>query len=104
VNHWFEEKYMIARKLMPLAGILSTACGSGVVGDYGGDECLYDKLSFTDNGTVYMTIFGTDQAGQYTIDGDRIVVNVAGQSAVFTKNGRNLEANLLGDKMVCAAM
>lgn len=84
----------------------AAASGSagGIVGDYGGDQCLYDKLSFTNNGRVYMTVFGTDQAGQYHIDGDRIVVTAGGQSPVFTRNGSNLEANLLGERMVCAPL
>jgi hypothetical protein len=105
-----------------IAAALSAACGggngestaagqsaaaggaSGVVGDYGGDQCVYDKLTFANNGIVYMTVFGTDQAGQYQIDGDRIVVTAGGQSAVFTRNGSNLEANVLGERMVCAPL
>jgi hypothetical protein len=83
----------------------ATAGGAaGMVGDYGGDECLYDKLTFTESGGVYATMFGTDQAGQYRIDGERIVVTVGPQSLVFTKNGDNLEANLLGDRMVCGPL
>jgi hypothetical protein len=92
------------RKLWPLSAAVLTACGSGLSGDYGGDECLYDKLTFKGDGIVYMTMFGTDQAGQYKIDGDRIVVTAGAQSAVFTKNGRNIEASLLGEKMVCAPL
>jgi hypothetical protein len=91
-------------KLTPLAAVVLTACGSGIAGDYGGDECLYDKLTFTGDGLVYMTVFGTDQAGRYEIDGDRIVVTAGAQSAVFTQNGRNIEANLLGERMVCAPL
>lgn len=89
------------RKLWLLPAAVLAGCGSGVAGDFGGDGCLYDKLTLADDGVVYLTVFGTDQAGQYRIDGDRIVVTVGGQSAVFTKNGRNLEANLLGERMVC---
>jgi hypothetical protein len=70
-------------------------------GDYGGEECLYSKLTLSPNGTAYMTIFGTDQAGQYSLDGDRVILTTGSQSAVFTRNGRNLESNLLGDRMVC---
>lgn len=94
----------MVRKLWPMSAAVLAACGSGVAGDYGGDECLYDKLTLMSNGDVYLTVFGTDQAGQYKMDGDRIVVTIAGQSAVFTKNGRNLEANVLGEKMVCAPL
>jgi hypothetical protein len=92
------------RKLWPLSAVFLAACGSGIAGDYGGDECLFDKLTLTNDDTVYMTIFGTDQAGEYRIDGDRIVVTAGGQSTVLTKNGRNLEANLLGEKMICAPL
>lgn len=82
----------------------AVAAASGLAGDYGGDQCLYDKLTFTDSGMVYLTMFGTDQAGEYKIDGERVVVTAGGQSMVFTKNGRDLEANVLGDRMVCAAL
>lgn len=94
----------MTRKSWSLSVVVLTACGSGISGEYGGDECLYDKLAFAGDSVVYMTVFGTDQAGRYEVDGDRVVVTMGGQSVVFTKNGRNLEANLLGDKMVCAPL
>ena len=35
------------------------ACGSGgFSGEYGGDECVYDKLDFRANGNVYITVMG----------------------------------------------
>ena len=82
-----------------------TACGSGISGDYGGDECLYDKLTFAGDDTAYVTMFGTEQAAQYRIDGDRVILTAGdGQSIVFTRNGNNLEAALLGERMVCAEL
>ncbi len=82
----------------------AVAAASGIAGDYGGDRCLYDKLTFTDGGMVYLTTFGTDQAGEYKVDGERIVVTAGGQSMVFTKTGPDLEANVLGDRMICTAL
>jgi|SRR5690606_19228634 len=81
---------------------VSTGCGSAISGEYGGDDCFFDKLTFSGSDTVYITMFGAEAAGTYRIDGDRVIVsNGEGESMVFTRNGDNLEATLLGDRMVC---
>jgi hypothetical protein len=101
---------MKATNLLPLGGLLAGAvllggCGGGVSGEYGGEQCLYDKIAFQGSDTVYVTFFGVEQPGTYRTDGDRVIVTAAsGQTLVFTKNGRNLEAGALGDKMVCSPL
>lgn len=82
--------------------LLLTACG-GVSGEYGGEQCLYDKLAFEGDDKVYITFFGVEQPGTFRVDGDRVIVTAAsGEALVFTKNGRNLEAGALGETMVCS--
>ena len=87
---------------------LSTGCSSGPSGDYGGDDCgLYDKLSFRDNGKVYISVkmFGQqlgETAGDYTVDDDKVIVSANNQTTVFTLNDDgDLEGSMLGEKIVC---
>lgn len=85
------------------ASALLAACGGGPSGEYGGDQCLYDKLVFNGDDTVYVTIFGVEQPGTYRVDDDRVIVTAAsGDALVFRKNGDNLEASALGETMVCS--
>lgn len=78
-------------------------CGPSISGEYGGDDCFFDKLAFAGDETVYVTTFGIEQAASYRIDGDRVIVSAGeGQSMVFTRNGNNLEASFLGERMICA--
>lgn len=94
--------------LMPLVVLVSGGCSSGPSGDYGGEDCgLYDRLTFRDNGKVYisMKMFGMqmgETAGDYIIDEDRIIVTANNQSTVFTLNDDgDLESSMLGEKIIC---
>ena len=94
--------------VVPLMTVMLVACSSGPSGDYGGADCgLYDKLSFRDNGKVYisMKLFGVqmaETAGDYIVDEDRVVVTANNQSTVFTLNDDgDLESSMLGEKIVC---
>ena len=80
---------------------LLTGCGTGISGDYGGEDCLYQKLSFKKDGTAYITMFGSEISAPYKVDGDKVSVIVQGAGLVFTKKGDVLEAGLLNEKMVC---
>lgn len=98
-----ESRLMAAAVVVMLGG-----CSSGPSGDYGGDDCgLYDKLSFRDNGKVYITIelFGVqmgETAGDFTVDDDKVIVTANNQTAVFTLNDDgDLESSMLGEKIVC---
>ena len=93
--------------LFVMAGMLG-ACSSGPSGEYGGADCgLYDKLTFSDNGKVYisMKLFGVqlaETAGDYTVDDDKVIVTANNQSTVFTLNDNgDLESSMLGEKIVC---
>jgi hypothetical protein len=84
------------------APLAIAACGGGgISGEYGGEGCVYDKLDFRGDGSVYITVFGTEQKGEYEVDGDKVIVGQAGQGLVFNKEGNALEATVGGDTMVC---
>lgn len=96
---------MIARTPTVAACLVFAACGGGVSGEYGGEECLYDKLSFESDEKVYITFFGVEQPGTYRIDGDRVIVTATtGDAIVFTKDGRDLTAGVLGETMICSPL
>jgi len=101
-------RFMCGKLLVPLAAVVLGGCSSGPSGDYGGDDCgLYDKLSFRDNGKVYVTMkmFGVqmgETAGDYTVDDDKVIVTANNQNTVFTLNDDgDLEGSMLGEKIVC---
>lgn len=94
------------RDLVPLAmslPLVVAACGSGgISGEYGGEECVYDKLDFRGDGTVYITVMGMEQRGEYQVDGDKVSLGAAGgASLVFTRTGDVLEAGAMGEIMRC---
>lgn len=85
--------------LTPLA--IAACGGGGISGEYGGEECIYDKMDFRGDGSVYITVFGTEQKGEYTVDGDKVTVGAGGQGLVFNKKGNALVATIGGDEMTC---
>lgn len=94
------------RPLAPLAvsiPLALAACGAGgISGEYGGEECVYDKLDFRDDGTVYVTVMGMEQRGEYQVDGDKVSLGApGGGSLVFTRSGDVLEAGVMGEIMRC---
>jgi hypothetical protein len=89
------------RTLALTTAVALIACGSGVSGDYGGEDCIYEKLSFEGDGEVRIAQRGEERAGEYSIDGDLVIVTGPdGQSMVFTQNGSRLEA----DGVVCSSL
>lgn len=81
---------------------LLAGCGTGISGDYGGEDCLYQKISFKKDGTAYITMFGSEISAPYEVDGEKVSIIVQGTGLVFTKKGDELEAGqMLGQKMVC---
>jgi hypothetical protein len=91
---------MNKKNVLVLAALALPACGSGVSGKYGGDNCLWE-LDFRDETTVYVSIFGMEQPATYKVDGDKVSVQMPNGGVVFTRNGDTLEAGLMGEKMEC---
>ena len=66
-------KYMKIASLI-YAALYLGGCSSGITGEYGGDDCIYD-MTFKSDGKVYVTvtIFGfksPESAGTYEVDGE----------------------------------
>jgi hypothetical protein len=91
-------------RLLPalIIGACAACDSSSLSGKYGGNDCAYE-LTFKGKDTVYVQILGmTEVAGQYRVDGDKVVVSGPGwPGAVFTRNGNALESVLMGHAMVC---
>jgi len=89
------------RLLLPaalLSAVALAACGDGGVSGntYGGDNCFFEKLEFSSDDSGYATQFGTQVQFTYEVDGDRVILKVGGDNAVFTMNADgNLEGGTL---------
>jgi len=72
-----------------------TGCGgmSGTYEEVGGK----DTIEFRSGSTVYMSFFGTTVAGEYEVDGDRVVLTFPDGSLVLTIKGDTLEGGPLGE-------
>lgn len=70
-------------------------CG-GVKGDYTCQGGLLESLQLKSGEKAYvvMSVFGQkmEKAGTYTVDGDKINVIIDGESMLFTKSGKKLNA------------
>lgn len=71
------------------AGLLLGACGDGFSGTYT-DELGMTQYEFDGDGRVYMTVMGMESAGDYQIDGERIVMEGPNGSMVLRRDGDNL--------------
>jgi hypothetical protein len=86
---------MSARTLtrcLPIALFLA-GCGGGMSGTYA-DEGGLASLEFKDDGTVYMSLLGVTVAGEYELDGERVIIEGPNGSQVLTQNGERLEGGL----------
>lgn len=72
------------RSLLGLAviSLLLGACDSGLSGKYG-DEMGILEYEFETDGTLYMNAMGTRMAGEYEVDGDRVIVHGPHGNLVF---------------------
>jgi len=87
------------------AACASAACGgSNVLGDYGGENCIYDNISLRGDGVAVVTMMGLEIPGQYRLDGDKVIlVAPDGTQSAFTVKGSDLVLELMGEAlMVCS--
>lgn len=74
------------------------ACGNGFSGEFV-DETGLTRYEFTGDGRVYMSVMGVETAGEYEVDGDRIVLRGPHGSMVFSRDGDDL-AGPMGLRLV----
>lgn len=67
---------------LAVISLLLGACDSGLAGKYG-DEMGIMEYEFDTDGTVYMNAMGTRVAGEYEIDGDKVIVQGPHGNLVF---------------------
>ncbi len=78
-----------------------TGCDN-ISGDYGGENCVWSKISFKSGGTAYITSKnGNEIPAQYTVDGDKISITMPQAGIVMTKKGDVLEMVVAGVQGVC---
>ncbi|HRE18440.1 MAG TPA: hypothetical protein PLW86_15450 [Rhodocyclaceae bacterium] len=73
-------KYLLAL----FAAVLLSACGSKIEGTYSDQLGLVD-YEFRSGGKVYMRTLGTETALNYSVDGDKVTIELPqGGNQVFT--------------------
>lgn len=70
-------------------GSLLAACGGGLSGKYE-DALGTTRYEFTGDGRVYMSVLGIESAGQYEVDGERILLSGPNGSLVLSRDGDEL--------------
>jgi len=87
------------KAILPLLGmLLAGGCGGGGLnGDYGGPNCIYQKVSFKSGGKMSFSVFGMEMPGTYSVEGDKVVVQSPdGRGLVFTRKGDTLDGGMAG--------
>ncbi len=90
-----------------LAVALLVGCGGGggISGDWGGDGCIYQKMTFQRGGKVLVTpvLFGMElptSEARYEVNGDRVTISTPedGRAVTFTREGNTLRGGgLIGN-------
>lgn len=79
---WFGALRLPALLCLTLVALLLGACDSGLSGKYG-DEMGILEYEFETDGTLYMNAMGTRMAGEYEVDGDKVIVRGPHGNLVF---------------------
>ena len=91
--------------LIPAAAMAAAACGGpNVLGDYGGEKCIYDNLSLRADGVAVVTMMGMEIPGQYRMESGKVILIAPdGTQSPFTVKGTDLVLELMGEPMmVCS--
>jgi len=73
-------------------------------GSFGGVACMFDKMTFHDGGDVELFVAGDRNDAGYSMKGDKVTINVEGNSVEFTLAGDAMEAVIEGQRTVCSKM
>jgi hypothetical protein len=89
-----------------LAVILVAGCGKSLSGNFVAEPTdapmeMLSSVQFSSSGTAFVRVMGTDMAGKYRIEDNRVVLEMPSGSLVFTMTDDNtLEGNVGGFKTV----
>ncbi|MEJ2523774.1 MAG: hypothetical protein P8080_13045, partial [Gammaproteobacteria bacterium] len=70
-------------------GLVLAGCGNGFSGEFQ-DEMGVTRYEFNDDGRVYMSVMGIEAAGEYELDGKRVVVKGPNGTMVLNREGDDL--------------
>ena len=73
--------------------LLLGGCGGGMSGTYV-EESGLGTLEFQEDGTVYVSVLGVTMAGEYEVDGRRVIVEGPSGAQVLTREGDRLDGGL----------
>jgi hypothetical protein len=91
--------------LIPAAIMAAAACGGpNVLGEYGGEKCIYENLSLRPDGVAMVTMMGMEIPGQYRLESGKVILIAPdGTQSPFTIKGSDLVLELMGETMmVCS--
>lgn len=91
--------------LILAAAMAATACGGpNVLGDYGGEKCIYENLSLRADGVAMVTMMGMQIPGQYRMESGKVILIAPdGTQSAFTVKGTDLVLEMMGQPMmVCS--
>lgn len=74
----------LSTKPLVLTVVLLAACGSGISGRYSDAQGL-TTYEFHRDGSAIVTVLGTSVAANYTIDGERVLINSPQGTIVLTQ-------------------
>ncbi len=76
-----------------LIALLCGGCSGGMSGTYE-EESGVGRLDFQGDGKVYVSFLGVTVAGEYELDGERVIIEGPNGSQVLMRNGDRLEGGL----------
>ena len=79
-----------SKTLGSVLALLLSGCGGGMSGTYEEENGL-GTLEFQEDGTVYVSVLGVTVAGEYELDGSRVIVAGPNGEQVLTRDGDRLE-------------
>ena len=82
-----------SKTLGALLALLLSACGGGMSGTYEEENGL-GTLDFREDGTVYVSVLGVTVAGEYELDGERVIIAGPNGEQVLTRDGNRLEGGI----------
>lgn len=73
-------------------------------GNFGGVACMLDKMTFHGDGNVELYAGGDRKDASYSMKGDKVTIDVEGDTIDFTLAGDAMEAVIEGQRTVCSRM
>ena len=84
-------------KVATATGAENAPTAESLIGIYGGERCIYERLEFKEGGKLYVKVWGMEFPATYQVDGNRVAfTDGQGRGIVFTRRGSHLDAGAAG--------